>query len=67
MSECENSTSASGSFSSHHEAREGNPLDYYRQKASFDVTTLKNLLFGEEIVEFLDQVSITTYIMCMGN
>ena len=37
----------------------GNPLDVYRCKASFSVVDLRNLLDGEELVEFRENVWAT--------
>ena len=33
-----------------------NPLDAYRKKATFDTETLRNLLYGEELVQYKYQV-----------
>ena len=37
----------------------GNPLDVYRCKASFSVEALRNLLDGEELVEFRERIWAT--------
>ena len=37
----------------------GNPLDVYRRKASFSVEELRNLLDGEELVEFRERIWAT--------
>ena len=33
-----------------------NPLDEWRKKASFDVKALKNLMYTEDVVEYMDQI-----------
>ena len=37
----------------------GNPLDVYRRKASFSVEDFRNLLDGEELVEFREHIWAT--------